>query len=70
MLSSPRGSSVDLQVSNGPPAALKRVPNLIGLSIGVVEDTLRKYEMRIGHIAKRIDAQKTRRHRLGAIADE
>lgn len=53
-----RGSAVDLQVSNGPLAALKRVPNLIGLSIGVVEDTLRKYEMRIGHLAKRIDAQK------------
>lgn len=53
-----RGSAVDLQVSNGPPTARKRVPNLIGLSIKVVEDTLRKYEMRIGHIAKRSDAQK------------
>ena len=53
-----RGSAVDLQISNGPAAALKRVPHLIGLSIGVVEDTLRKYELRIGHIAKRIDAQK------------
>ena len=57
------GSSVDLWVSNGSPAALKRVPNLIGLSIGVVEDTLRKYEMRIGHIAKRIDEQK----RVGTV---
>ena len=57
------GSSVDLQVSNGPLAALKRVPDLIGLSIGVVEDTLRKYELRIGHIAKRIDAQK----RVGTV---
>ena len=52
------GSSVDLQVSNGPLAALKRVPDLIGLSIKAVGDTLRKYELRIGHIAKRINAQK------------
>ncbi len=51
-------SEVDLQVSNGPPTALKRVPNLIGLSIRAAEDTLRKYELRIGHIAKRIDEQK------------
>ena len=58
-----RDSAVDLQVSNGPPAALKRVPNLIGLSIGAAEDTLRKYELRIGHIAKRIDAQK----RVGTV---
>ena len=54
-----RNSAVDLQISNGPLAALKRVPDLIGLSIGVVEDTLRKYELRIGHIAKRIDEQKS-----------
>ena len=53
-----RGSAVDLRVSNGPLAALKRVPNLIGLSIGAAENTLRKYELRIGHIAKRTDAQK------------
>ena len=58
-----RDSAVDLQVSNGPRAALKRVPNLIGLSIGAAEDTLRKYELRIGHIAKRIDAQK----RVGTV---
>ena len=58
-----RDSAVDLQVSNGPPATLKRVPNLIGLSIGAAEDTLRKYELRIGHIAKRIDAQK----RVGTV---
>ena len=58
-----RDSEVDLQVSNGPPAALKRVPNLIGLSIGAAEDTLRKYELRIGHIAKRIDEQK----RVGTV---
>ena len=58
-----RDSEVDLQVSNGPLAALKRVPNLIGLSIGAAEATLRKYELRIGHIAKRIDAQK----RVGTV---
>lgn len=54
-----RDSAVDLQISNGPLAALKRVPNLIGLSIKAVGDTLRKYELRIGHIAKRIDEQKS-----------
>ena len=58
-----RDSAVDLQVSNGPRAALKRVPNLIGLSIGAAEATLRKYELRIGHIAKRIDEQK----RVGTV---
>ncbi len=58
-----RNSAVDLQISNGAPTALKRVPNLIDLSIRVVEDTLRKYELRIGHIAKRIDAQK----RVGTV---
>ncbi|MDE2706141.1 MAG: PASTA domain-containing protein [Gemmatimonadota bacterium] len=58
-----RDSAVDLQVSNGPSAALKRVPALIGLSIRAVEDTLRKYELRIGHIAKRIDKQK----RVGTV---
>ncbi len=58
-----RDSAVDLQVSNGPPTALKRVPHLIGLSIQAVKDTLRKYELRIGHIAKRIDEQK----RVGTI---
>ena len=58
-----RDSAIDLQISNGPPAALKRVPNLIGLSIRAVEDTLRKYELRIGHIAKRIDEQK----RVGTV---
>ncbi len=53
-----RDSAVDLQISNGPPTALKRVPHLIGLSIKAVADTLRKYELRIGHIAKRVDEQK------------
>ncbi len=60
------GSAVDLQVSNGPPTALKRVPNLIGLPFKVVADTLRKYEMRIGHIAKHIDEQK----RVGTILEQ
>lgn len=60
------GSAVDLQVSNGPPTALKRVPHLIGLPFKVVADTLRKYEMRIGHIAKHIDEQK----RVGTILDQ
>lgn len=60
------GSAVDLQVSNGPPTARKRVPNLIGLSIKVVADTLRKYEMRIGHLAKHIDEQKP----VGTVLDQ
>ena len=60
------GSAVDLQVSNGPPTALKRVPNLIGLPFKVVADTLRKYEMRIGHIVKHIDEQK----RVGTILEQ
>ena len=51
------GNSVDLQISSGSPSRTKQVPNLIGLSIEVVEDTLRKYEMRLGGIENRIDNQ-------------
>ena len=53
-----RGEAVDLQISSGSPTAPKQIPNLLGLSIEVVEDTLRKYEMRLGHIENRIDNQK------------
>jgi beta-lactam-binding protein with PASTA domain len=52
-----RGSAIDLQISSGPPDIPKRVPNLIGLAIEVVEDSLRKYEMRLGAIENRIDNQ-------------
>lgn len=50
-----RGNPVDLQISNGPPTIPKQIPQLVGLSIEVVEDTLRKYEMRLGKIENRID---------------
>ena len=36
----PSGSLIDLKISNGPSTAPKRIPNLVGLSIEVVEDTL------------------------------
>jgi serine/threonine-protein kinase len=52
----PRGSRVDLRVSNGPPAALKSVPDLKGLPIAAVEDTLHKYEMHLGQVASRVEA--------------
>lgn len=51
----PRQSVVDLEVSSGSPRQPKRVPNLTGLSIEVVEDSLRKYEMRLGTIQSSID---------------
>jgi beta-lactam-binding protein with PASTA domain len=47
-----------LQISSGSPTAPKRIPNLVGLTIEVVEDTLRKYELRLGQIENRIDNQK------------
>ncbi len=51
----PRYSLVDLEISSGSSSQPKRVPNLAGLSIEVVEDTLRKYEMRLGTITSSID---------------
>ena len=54
----PLGTRVDLQISSGSPTTPKRIPNLVGLSIEVVEDTLRKYELRLGQIENRIDNQK------------
>jgi beta-lactam-binding protein with PASTA domain len=50
-----RNSRVDLKISSGPPSAPKRIPDLVGLPIEVVEDTLKKYEMRLGAIQNRID---------------
>ena len=50
-----RKSKVDLKISSGPIAAPKRIPNLVGLPIEVVEDTLMKYEMRLGAIRNQID---------------
>ncbi len=51
----PGGGAVDLKVSSGSPFARKRVPDLLGLSNDVVEDSLRKYEMRRGPIREQID---------------
>ena len=51
----PRHSVVDLEISSGSAGQPKRVPNLRGLSIEVVEDSLRKYEMRLGTIESSID---------------
>lgn len=50
-----RGSRVDLRISNGPPSSLKSTPNLLRLSIEVVEDSLRKYEMQLGRVENKID---------------
>ena len=48
------GTRVDLQISSGSPFARKAVPNLVGLPIGVVEDSLLKYEMTLGTITDRV----------------
>ena len=51
----PRHNTVHLTISNGPADQPKLVPSLLRLPIEVVEDTLRKYEMRLGLIENRID---------------
>jgi serine/threonine-protein kinase len=61
----PRHSVVDLEISSGSPQQPKRTPNLRGLSIEVVEDTLRKYEMRLGTITSSIDNAVPPGHVLG-----
>ncbi|MBT5056447.1 MAG: PASTA domain-containing protein [Gemmatimonadetes bacterium] len=50
----PRSSRVDLVVSSGSPFEPKAVPDVIGLSIDSVEDTLAKYEMRLGDLDERV----------------
>tara|TARA_B100000809_G_scaffold230850_1_gene245578 strand:- start:31 stop:792 length:762 start_codon:yes stop_codon:yes gene_type:complete len=50
----PRGTRVDLQISSGSPFAPKVVPDLTGLSISVVEDSLLKYEMTLGIVSDRV----------------
>ncbi len=47
------GSTVHLVVSSGSPSAPKRVPDVVGLPIDVVADSLRKYEMTLGAIRRR-----------------
>ncbi|MEC7842973.1 MAG: PASTA domain-containing protein [Candidatus Latescibacterota bacterium] len=50
-----RQSRVNLVISSGSPFAPKRVPDLVGISIEAVEDSLRNYEMQLGQIRDRID---------------
>ena len=50
-----QGERVNLEISSGSPLDPKRVPNLLGLDIGVVEDSLTKYEMSRGEINERLD---------------
>lgn len=49
-----RGTRVDLVVSSGSPFAPKRVPDLIGLQVSVVDDSLLKYEMQLGTVSDRL----------------
>ena len=51
----PKGSRVNLEISSGSPFDLKRVPDLRGISIEAVEDSLVKYEMSRGRITERVD---------------
>lgn len=50
-----RGGHVDLDISSGSPLDPKPIPNLLGLNIDVVEDSLTKYEMNQGRINERLD---------------
>ena len=49
-----RQSRVNLKISSGSPFAPKRVPDLVGVAIEAVEDSLRKYEMRLGRIREQV----------------
>jgi beta-lactam-binding protein with PASTA domain len=53
-----RNGQVDLEISSGPPDALKKVPKVVGLLINVVEDSLQKYEMDLGRIEERVDSRR------------
>lgn len=50
-----RGRAVRLRISSGSSLVPKLVPDVRGLAIGAVEDTLRKYEMRLGSIQEQVD---------------
>lgn len=50
-----RGRAVRLRVSSGSSSVPKLIPDVRGLAIGAVEDTLRKYEMRLGAIQEQVD---------------
>ncbi len=51
----PVAGRVDLKVSSGPASQPKQVPDLRGLRIDAVEDSLRKYEMVMGQIQDQVD---------------
>lgn len=51
----PLGGRVDLRISSGPATQPKRVPDLRGLPINAVEDSLKKYEMLMGQIQEQVD---------------
>ena len=59
----PLGTLIDLEISSGPTDQPKPVPGLVGLAIEQVEDTLRKYEMRLGEISSKLDND----HAVGTI---
>lgn len=62
----PRGTLIDLEISSGPSSTPKPVPNLVGLAIEQVEDTLRKYEMAPGRIANQLDNE----HPVGTVLSQ
>ena len=51
----PRNTLVDLEISHGSPRLPKPVPQLQGLLVEQAQDTLRKYEMRLGKIVDQVD---------------
>lgn len=51
----PLGGRVDLKISSGPSSQPKRVPDLRGLPISAIEDSLEKYEMLMGQIQEQVD---------------
>ena len=50
-----RGQKVNLEISSGSPFDPKRVPDLRGLHISAAEDSLQKYEMKLGDRDERLD---------------
>lgn len=47
-------SRVHLKISSGSPFAPKRVPDLVGVPIEAVEDSLRTFEMRLGQVREEV----------------
>ena len=48
----PPGGRVDIEISSGSPRLPKAVPDLAGLTVEAVEDTLDAYEMALGRISE------------------